>query len=243
MASCPYVDAPVPLRHGEPMEVANEIMVRGIVVGVFQENCWVIGNRRTREAVCIDPGDQPDEVLALARDLGVEIKRIANSHAHIDHVMGVHGVQSATGASFLLHESDLQLLRTGWKDAAMRFGMDITQGPPDPSAFVSHDDVVEVQGLQLRAIATPGHTPGSMSYYTEGLLFSGDTLFRGSIGRTDFPGGDYEQEMTSICERLLTLPDDTIVLPGHMQETSVAFEKQTNPFVRDWLTKTRGVQA
>jgi len=125
----------------------------------------------------------------------------------------------------------------------MRFGMDITQGPPDPNAFVSDGDVVEVDGLQLRAIATPGHTPGSMSYYTEGLLFSGDTLFRGSIGRTDFPGGDYDQEMTSICERLLTLPDDTIVLPGHMQETTVDFEKQQNPFVRDWLSRTRGGQA
>ncbi|MEO6044125.1 MAG: MBL fold metallo-hydrolase, partial [Tepidiformaceae bacterium] len=129
------------------MEVANELMVRGIVVGVFQENCWIVGSRRTGEAICIDPGDQPDEVLALSRDMGVTIKYIANSHAHIDHILGVQGVQSATGAKFLLHASDLDLLRNGWKGAAARFGLDITQGPPDPDQFVSDGDVVEVAGL------------------------------------------------------------------------------------------------
>lgn len=216
------------------MEVANEIMVRGIVVGVFQENCWVIGNRRTREAICIDPGDQPDEILALARDMGVEIKLIANSHAHIDHVLGIRGIHAATGAKFLLHHQDLDLLRDGFGMSAARFGLHPTQKPPDPDAFVEDMDVVEVEGLQLKAITTPGHTPGSVSYYAAGMLFSGDTLFRGSIGRTDLPGGDLAQEMTSICDRLLTLPDDTIVLPGHMQETTVAFEKQNNPFVQEW---------
>jgi glyoxylase-like metal-dependent hydrolase (beta-lactamase superfamily II) len=213
------------------MEVANELMVRGIVVGVFQENCWVVGNRRTGEGICIDPGDQPEEILALARDMGVTIKYIANSHAHVDHILGVHGVHAATGARFLLHESDLQLLRTGWKGAAQRFGMDIEHGPPDPDMFVSDGDVVEVEGLRLQAITTPGHTPGSVSYYTDGMLFSGDTLFRGSIGRTDLPGGDMLQEMTSICDRLLTLPDDTVVLPGHMDQTTIEFEKAHNPFV------------
>jgi hydroxyacylglutathione hydrolase len=221
------------------MEVANELMVRGIVVGVFQENCWVVGNRRTREAICIDPGDQPDEILALARDMGVEIKLIANSHAHIDHVLGVQGVHAATGAKFLLHHQDLDLLRDGFKMSAARFGLDPTQAPPDPDAFVEDADVVEVEGLQLRAITTPGHTPGSVSYYTEGMLFSGDTLFRGSIGRTDLPGGSFAEEMTSICDRLLVLPDDTLVLPGHMDETSIEFEKKHNPFVLEWQQRLR----
>ena len=221
------------------MEVANELMVRGIVVGVFQENCWVVGNRRTGEAICIDPGDQPDEILALARDMGVTIKYIANSHAHVDHILGVYGVHAATGAKFLLHQSDLELLRTGWKGMAQRMGLDIEHGPPDPDAFVVDGDVVEVDGLRLRTLTTPGHTPGSVSYYTEGMLFSGDTLFRGSIGRTDLPGGSLEQEMTSICDRLLVLPDETVVLPGHMEETSVAFEKAHNPFVLEWQQRLR----
>ena len=100
-------------------------------------------------------------------------------------------------------------------------------------------DEVDVAGLKLKAIATPGHTPGSVSYYADGLLFSGDTLFRGSIGRTDLPGGDFDEEMRSITNQLLTLPDDTIVLPGHMQETTVAFERDHNPFVQDWQRRQR----
>ena len=221
------------------MDVANEIMVRGIVVGVFAENCWVVGNRRTGEAICIDPGDQPDEVLALAKDMGVTIKAIANSHAHVDHILGVRGVQAATGATFLLHQSDLDLLRHGWQGAVSSFGIDESQGPPDPNGFVANGDEVEVAGLKLKAIATPGHTPGSVSYYADGLLFSGDTLFRGSIGRTDLPGGDFDEEMRSITNELLTLPEETIVLPGHMQETTVAFERDHNPFVQDWLRRQR----
>jgi glyoxylase-like metal-dependent hydrolase (beta-lactamase superfamily II) len=220
------------------MEVANELMVRGIVVGVFQENCWVIGSRRTGEAICIDPGDQPEEILALSRDMGVTIKYIANSHAHVDHILGVAGVHRETGARFLLHEADLELLRTGWQSAASRFGFDLSEPPPDPAAFVTDGDIVEVAGLRLRAMSTPGHTPGSVSYYAdEGLLFSGDTLFRGSIGRTDFPGGDFEEEMRSICDRLLELPDETVVLPGHMQETTIGAERSSNPFVQDWLRR------
>ncbi len=218
------------------MEVANELMVKGIVVGVFQENCWVIGSRKTGEAICIDPGDQPDEVLALAADLGVTIKLIANSHAHIDHVLGVQGVQNRTGSKFLLHHQDLDLLRDGFDMSARRFGLDPSQKPPLPDQFVDDDDIVEVSGVRLRVITTPGHTPGSVSYYCEeaAALFSGDTLFHGSIGRTDLPRGSFDQEMTSICERLLVLPDETAVLPGHMDETTIAFEKKHNPFVLEW---------
>jgi hydroxyacylglutathione hydrolase len=221
------------------MQVANELMVRGIVVGVFQENCWVVGNRRTGEAICIDPGDEPSEIIALSRDMGVKIKVIANSHAHVDHIMGVRGVQSATGASFLLSEHDLDLLRNGWKFLATRSGIDPHNGPPDPNGFIKDRDAIEVAGLTLRAIATPGHTPGSVSYYVEGMLFSGDTLFRGSIGRTDLPGGDYDEEMRSICASLFALPEETVVLPGHMEETTIGEEKAHNPFVRDWLIRQR----
>ena len=216
------------------MDVVNEIMVKGIVVGVFAENCWIIGNRRTGEAICIDPGDQPNEVLDLAKAMGVNIKIIANSHAHVDHVLGVRGVQEATNARFLLHKADLGLLQNGWKDTVKRFNLDVPEGPPDPDNYVAGGNVVEVEGLRLEAMETPGHTPGSMSYYTEGLLFSGDTLFKGSIGRTDLPGGDYEEEMRSINTMLTKLPDETVVLPGHMAETTIAAEKANNPFFQDW---------
>ena len=212
------------------MSDPNELMVRGIVVGVFAENCWVVGNRRTGEAICIDPGDQAEDILALAKDMGVAIKAIANSHAHIDHILGARDVKDATGASFLLHPGDVELARMAGEHATRMLGQPAPP-PPEPDFLLADGDEVEVEGLKLKVIYTPGHTQGSVSFYTEGMLFSGDTLFRGSIGRTDLPGGNYEQEMASIVDRLLTLPDDTIVLPGHMQETRIDAERQTNPFV------------
>jgi len=217
----------------------SEIMVRGIVVGVFAENAWVIGNRRTGEAIAIDPGDQPDEILAMARDMGVRIKLIANSHAHIDHILGVRGVQSATGAKFLLHQGDLAIARNAAGTAAGFLGRPVDP-PPDPDAYPADGDEIDVDGVKLKVIHTPGHTPGSLSFYTEGMLFSGDTLFQGSIGRTDLPGGDYDQEMSSIVDKLLALPDDTVVLPGHMRETRIGFERQANPFVLQELERRRG---
>ncbi len=216
----------------------NETMVRGIVVGVFAENCWVIGSRRSREGIVIDPGDQAEDILALARDMGLTIKLIANSHAHLDHILGVRGVQEATGAKFLLHPQDLEIARGATQAAAALLGRPI-EPPPDPDILLADGDEVEVDGLKLKVIHTPGHTGGSISFYTEGMLFSGDTLFRGSIGRTDLPGGNYEQEMASIVDRLLALPDDTVVLPGHMEETRIGHERQTNPFVLEELAKRR----
>jgi glyoxylase-like metal-dependent hydrolase (beta-lactamase superfamily II) len=214
----------------------SELMVRGIVVGVFAENCWIIGSRRTGEAIAIDPGDQPEEILALARDMGLKIKVIANSHAHIDHILGVRGVQEATGARFMLHSGDLTIARSAAGAAAAMLGRPVDP-PPEPDALLEDGDEVEVEGVKLKVLHTPGHTPGSLSFYTEGMLFSGDTLFRGSIGRTDLPGGDYGQEMSSIVDRLLVLPDETIVLPGHMQETQIGLERQTNPFVLEELSR------
>lgn len=212
------------------MQVANELMVRGVVVGVFQENCWVIGSRRTGEAICIDPGDEPQEILALARDMGLQIKLIACSHAHVDHIMAVRAVQEATDARFLLHEADIPIAR-GMAASAARFLGHEPPPAPDPDAFISEGDTVEVEGVQLRVLHTPGHTPGSVSFYLNGLLFSGDTLFRGSIGRTDLPGGDGKLIMSSIVDKLLALPDETVVLPGHMSETRIGIERQSNPFV------------
>jgi hydroxyacylglutathione hydrolase len=213
----------------------SELMLRHVVVGVFQENCYIVGSRRTREAICIDPGDQPEEILALARDMGVEIKLIANSHAHVDHILAVGDVKARTGAQFLLHPNDVALARHAPQSAARFLGY-VPELPPEPDALLADSDVVEVDGLQLRVIHTPGHTQGSVSYYTEGMLFSGDTLFRESIGRTDLPGGDFDQEMNSILDRLLPLPDDTIVLPGHMLETTIGAERERNPFIRRALS-------
>jgi len=217
----------------------SELMVRGIVVGVFAENCWIIGSRRTGEAIAIDPGDQAEDILHLAQDMELKIKVIANTHAHIDHILGVRGVQEATGAKFLLHPHELEIARGSVQAAVHLLGPPV-EPPPEPDALLAEGDEVEVAGVKLKVIHTPGHTPGGVSFYTNGVVFSGDTLFRGSIGRTDMPGGDYGQEMSSIVDRLLELPDDTIVLPGHMQETKIGIERQANPFVLEELARRRG---
>jgi glyoxylase-like metal-dependent hydrolase (beta-lactamase superfamily II) len=218
----------------------NELIIKGIVVGVFQENCWVIGNRRTGEAICIDPGDQPEEILAMARDMGVTIKAIANSHAHVDHILGVGGVKTATGAKFFMHRDEAAMAARAVELARTLAGQ-AAEEPPPPDFHPEDGDVVEVEGVKLMVIHTPGHTPGSLSYYTEGLLFSGDTLFAGSIGRTDLPGGDYDQEMASIVNKLLVLPDETVVLPGHMMETRIGAEKEMNPFVRQEMARRQSL--
>jgi hydroxyacylglutathione hydrolase len=209
-----------------------ELELRGVVVGLFQENCWIIGSRRRGEACVVDPGDEPQEILALARDMGVGITRIVASHAHLDHVMAARAIQEATGAPFLLHGGDREIAANVPLAAQLWLGRAVPS-PPEPDAPLRDGDDLEVAGVTLRVLHTPGHTPGSVSLYAPDarLLFSGDTLFRGSIGRTDLPGGDYEQLIRSITGRLMALPDETRVLPGHMQETTIGAERATNPFV------------
>ena len=210
-----------------------ELEVRGVVVGLFRENCWVVGSRRRGEACVIDPGDEPEEILALARDMGVRITRVVASHAHLDHIMAARDIVEATGAPFLMHESDLFIADNMPEAARGWLGREVAPAPR-PDAFPVDGQDLEIAGVSVRVIHTPGHTPGSLCLYAAdaGLLFSGDTLFRESIGRTDLPGGDTEQILRSIGQRLFALPDDTRVLPGHMQETTIGHERTHNPFVR-----------
>lgn len=217
---------------------ATEIVVRGVVVGLFQENCYIIGSRRTGEAICVDPGDEVGEIRALARDMGVKITKIVCSHGHIDHLMAVRELKAATGAPFLLHQADLSLARSMPQSALQMLGR-VEPPCPDPDAFVADGDDLEVPGISLRVLHTPGHTPGSICLYGSGMLFSGDTLFQGSIGRTDLPGGSFDQIMTSIMTRLLDLPAETIVRPGHMNATTIGAERTGNPFVLEVLDAMR----
>ena len=207
-----------------------QLQLGSVVVGLFQTNCYVVGSRRRGEAVCIDPGADPQTILALARDLGVRITRVVSTHAHLDHVLAVAEVASRTGAPFLLHAADAPLARAVPRMAATWLGIDVPPPPPADAALADGDDL-EVAGVSLRVLHVPGHTPGSVALYTPGMLFSGDTLFRSSIGRTDLPGGDPALILRSITERLLALPDDTVVLPGHMLQTTIGEERHTNPFI------------
>ena len=181
----------------------------------------------------IDPGDEPAEILAIARDMGVRITRVLASHAHLDHIMAARDIVEATGAPFLLHQADLPIADNMPDSARAWLGRQVSPAPT-PDAFAADGDDLEVAGVTLTVLHTPGHTPGSVSLYAReaSLLFSGDTLFRESIGRTDLPGGDYAQIARSIAERLYALPEDTRVLPGHMRETTIGHERNHNPFVR-----------
>jgi glyoxylase-like metal-dependent hydrolase (beta-lactamase superfamily II) len=217
---------------------ATEIEVRGVVVGLFRENCYVIGSRRTGEAICVDPGDEVHEIRALARDMGVTITKIVCSHGHLDHLMAVRELKAATGAPFLVHQADLPLVRSLPASAQMMLGRPVPPCP-DPDAFIADGDDLEVPGISLRALHTPGHTPGSICLYGGGMLFSGDTLFQGSIGRTDLPGGSFDQIMSSILTRLLDLPPETIVRPGHMDATTIGAERANNPFILQALEVLR----
>jgi hydroxyacylglutathione hydrolase len=217
---------------------ATELMVRGVVVGVFEENCYIIGSRQTGEAICVDPGDEVDEIRALAREMRVRVTKIVCSHAHLDHIMAVRGLKESTGASFLLHRDDLELAHQMPASARNLLGRD-ERPAPEPDFFVADGDDVEIPGISLRAIHTPGHTRGSICLYGGGMLFSGDTLFRESIGRTDLPGGSFPQIMESIITRLMTLPDETIVHPGHMDQTTIGAERARNPFVLQTLAQQR----
>jgi glyoxylase-like metal-dependent hydrolase (beta-lactamase superfamily II) len=218
---------------------ATEMLVGGVVVGLFQENCYIVGSRQTGEAICVDPGDEVDEIKALAREMRVTITRIACSHAHLDHIMAVRALKEATSAPFLLHRDDLELARQMPASALSLLGR--REPPaPDPDHFLADGDDVEIPGISLKVIHTPGHTRGSICLYGGGMLFSGDTLFQGSIGRTDLPGGSFPQIMESIVTRLLELPDETIVRPGHMDQTTIGAERRNNPFVLEALARQRG---
>lgn len=214
-------------------QAAVELEVRGVVVGLFRENCWIVGSRQRGEAAVIDPGDEPEEILALAHDMGVRITRVLASHAHLDHIMAARAIVEATGAPFLMHRDDLFIADSMPASARLWLGHDVAPAPP-PDAFATDGQDLEIAGVSLRVIHTPGHTPGSLCLYAADahLLFSGDTLFRESIGRTDLPGGDTDLILRSISRRLFALPPDTRVLPGHMQETTIAHERGHNPFVR-----------
>jgi glyoxylase-like metal-dependent hydrolase (beta-lactamase superfamily II) len=210
-------------------------------VGSFQCNCHVLADEATREAVIIDPGDEPEIILAIVKELGVTVKALLHTHCHLDHVIGTKAVKKATGAPIHIHRGDTFLyegLRQQFRDVRLRFGLDLGAGeePLPVDGFLEEGGSFAFGGQRIGVIHTPGHTPGSCCFSLETrkerILFSGDTLFAGGVGRTDLPGGDFAQEVASIRSKLFALDDETRVLPGHGPETRIEIEKSDNPFVR-----------
>jgi len=206
-------------------------------VGALGCNCTIVACPETHEALVIDPGDEAPRVLRALAEEGVTAVRIVHTHAHFDHVMATGDVAAATGAEILLHRDDRWLYDAVPMQLEL-FGMARpgAAAPPPPTRELAGDEALGFGRREARALHTPGHTPGSMCFLLEHagetpLLFAGDTLFRGSIGRTDLPGGSVDDIARSIRERLLTLPDQTRVIPGHGPETTIGAEREDNPFV------------
>jgi hydroxyacylglutathione hydrolase len=207
-------------------------------VAPFYKNGFVVGCERTREAVIIDPGDEVDELMAAARDLEVDVQAILLTHAHVDHITGVGAAKDAFDVPVYLHRDDAFLYEAAVQQGAM-FGFKVRQPPPVDNFY--DRTPIHFGEYEVRVHHTPGHCPGGVCLQIgkkgEGgaELFVGDTLFAGSIGRTDLPGGDFDVLMRSITEVLFPLGDAAIVHPGHGPDTTIQRERTTNPFVLDYL--------
>ena len=204
-----------------------------VAKGLVETNCYIAACPETKEAVIIDPGAfSPTEVQAvldIVSQHGLSVKYIINTHGHIDHIAGNQALLKETGAKLCIHAEDSGMLASALENGSEMFGMDIVSPPPD--RLLSDGDVILLGRLEIKMLHTPGHTPGGIVLLVDGTLFSGDTLFAGSVGRTDLPGGSETEIIRSIKSKLLTLPDDTKVRPGHGPRTTIGAEREGNPFL------------
>ena len=208
------------------------MIVKGLTVGLLQENCYIFGCSRTRRAVIIDPGDNARAILRVVDQQALKIERIINTHAHFDHVMAVAAIKAATDAPFYLHELDLPVLHELPERVRLWLYMEVDP-LDDPDGYLNHGDRIAVGDEELEVRFTPGHAPGHVVFvhHAGRQMFVGDTLFRDSIGRFDLPGADGPTLLASIRTQLLTLPDDYTVYPGHGPATTIGYEREHNPYV------------
>ncbi len=205
------------------------MIIKMLMVGPVMTNCYVVGCEDTKKGIVIDPGDDTEIILHTVEENGLSIEYIINTHGHFDHVGGNSHIKEVTGADILIHKIDAPWL-SQVKASACVWGLQMDNSPP-ADRFLKDGDTVSVGNLNFKVLHTPGHSEGGISLLTDGNVFVGDTLFAGSVGRTDFPGGDFNILKDSIHRKLFTLDDATKVWPGHNHETTIGQEKRTNPFV------------
>lgn len=205
------------------------MQIETLTVGPVMTNCYIIACEETKKAAVIDPGGDAKRILDAVKRMGVEVVYVLNTHGHFDHTLANDAIVTATGAPLAIHEADAPMLAQG--GGAAWFGM---RGSSSRASLYLHEgDVLKVGNLQLHVLHVPGHSLGGVAFHiaSEGVVFSGDALFNMGIGRTDLPGGDYDELISSIQTRLFTLPDHTIVYSGHGPATTIAREKRGNPFL------------
>ncbi len=206
------------------------MLIEQLEVGPIMANCYILGCEQTKEAAVIDPGGDVDQILAALSNHGLTVKQIVNTHGHFDHVGANRKLKEATGAPILIHKGDAPMLNQLAASAAS-FGLS-AENSPEPDRLLEDGDTIPFGDITLTVFHTPGHSPGGVALHTDGYVFVGDTLFSGSIGRTDLPGGNYSVLLMSVQEKIFSLPDDTRVFCGHGPETTVGREKRYNPFFR-----------
>jgi len=197
------------------------------VVGPFGSNCYIVGSESDKVGIIVDPGADANDILKEVKELGLDIRYIVLTHGHMDHIGAVKGVKEATGAEVAVHADDARFLR--------RLSLSTLYNrsfPASPDRLLGDGDSIDAGDLHFTVLHTPGHSPGGICLLGHGILFSGDTLFNHGIGRTDFPGCSHSQLINNIRTRLMTLPDDTLVYPGHGPETTIGTERRGNPFLR-----------
>ncbi len=205
-------------------------IVACVTTGMFQENCFLYACPQTREAVIIDPGDEPERILEAIKELNLIPKYIINTHGHIDHISGIDAVSAVYPVPLAIHPADVPMYTD--KAMAEMYGRQAPLVKRKPDLLLNEGDHITFGTLSLEVLHTPGHTPGGISLVSRPYcVFTGDTLFRRSIGRTDFTGGDYRQIEDSILHKLYTLDDDLVVFSGHGEPTTIIEEKYENPFV------------
>lgn len=206
------------------------MILKSLAVGPIQANCYILGCERTKSAAVIDPGGDEDRILMKLAEDNLALKYIINTHGHFDHIGGNAGLKNASGAEFLIHSADEPFLAE-LKTTAASFGLSAEDSPP-PDRTLAEEDIISFGDISLKVLHTPGHSPGGISLLTDKMVFVGDTLFAGSIGRTDLPGGDFETLISSIKNKLLVLDEDTKVYTGHGPATTIGYEKRVNPFLK-----------
>ncbi len=206
------------------------MIIEKLELGPFASNCYIVGAESNKEGIIIDPGAEANRILKRIKDLGLEVKLIVLTHSHIDHIGALKEVKEATGAEVAIHADDASSLQAG-RHLGSVFGLSI-ETPPPPDRLLKGGDSLDIDDLHFLALHTPGHSPGGICLLGEGVVFSGDTLFNFGIGRFDFPGSSGRQLMDSIHTKLMVLPDNTVVYPGHGPETTIGTERNLNPFLQ-----------
>ena len=205
------------------------MLIVPFVLGPMESNAYILADEATRRAAVIDPGMESERLLEFLEAERLRLDLVLNTHGHFDHVFCNGYFTSKTGARLLIHEADVPLLRE-LPEVARQYGFSVAEAP-EPDGFLRDGDIIPVGGMAVRVYHTPGHSPGGVCLHVGEALFSGDTLFAGSIGRTDLPGGSYQKLVASIRAKLLPLPDATLVYTGHGPHTSIGDEREYNPFL------------